>query len=404
MCQSVAVPTFQPFGGARYAASEVPLDSVIAPPYDVVGPEEREALARRHPLNAILLELPEPDPASGRDRYQVAAHLLSSWLERGAIVVDPRPAFYPYRMTSPDGTVTTGVIGALGVGDDVLPHEETMPKPRSDRLDLLRATGANLSPIWGLSLTKGLTAAFAPAGPPASRAVDHDGVLHELWVVDDPDSVARVSAAVASSPVVVADGHHRYETARNHRAEVRANNGDRPGDHDAVMALVVELSEEQLHVRAIHRLVEGIPEGVDLREVLGRYFDAVHAGTAEERVVKALDAAGSLGLVTEGDAWLLTVRPGAFDEAGTDLVAGLVDLALRDVEGLSLSYTARIDDILVALGARQAQAAILLQPVTVAQISDWAAARRRMPPKTTYFVPKPRTGMVFRLLAAPGPA
>jgi uncharacterized protein (DUF1015 family) len=400
----VAVPSFQPFGGARYAASQAPLDSLIAPPYDVVGPEERDELARRHRLNAILLELPQPDPASGRDQYQVAAHLLSSWLERQAVVVDPRPAFYPYRMTAPDGTVTTGIIGALGVGDDVLPHEETMPKPRSDRLDLLRATGANLSPIWGLSLTKGLTAAFEPNGPPASRAVDDEHVVHELWVVDDPEAVARVSAAVASSPVVVADGHHRYETARNYRAEVRAANGDRPGDHDSVMAFVVELSEEQLHVRAIHRLLDGLPDGVDLREVLGRYFDAVHAGPAEGRVVEALEAAGSLALVDEHDAWLLTVRPGAFDEAGTDLVAGLVDLALREVDGLSLSYTTRIDEMLGALGTRHAQAAILLQPVTVAQISEWASARRRMPPKTTYFVPKPRTGMVFRLLAAPAPA
>jgi len=404
VCQSVAVPSFQPFGGARYAASEAPLDSLIAPPYDVVGPEEREVLARRHSLNAIHLELPEPDPASGRDRYQVAAHLLSSWLERQVIVVDPLPAFYPYRMTAPDGTITTGIIGALGVGDDVLPHEETMPKARSDRLDLLRATSANLSPIWGLSLTRGLTATFEPAGPPASRAVDDEGVVHELWVLDDPDAIARVSAAVGSSPLVVADGHHRYETARNYRAEVRASNGDRPGDHDAVMALVVELSEAQLHVRAIHRLVEHVPEGTNVREVLGRYFDAVHAGPPEARVVEALDAAGSLALVTHDAAWLLTVRPGAFEEAGTDLVAGLVDLVLREIEGISLSYTARTDEMRKALGAHHAQAAILLQPVTVAQISAWAAARRRMPPKTTYFVPKPRTGMVYRLLASPEPA
>lgn len=398
------VPTFEPFDGARYSPAAAALDELIAPPYDVVGPDERAALSQRNPLNAIHLELPEPDPAAGRDQYQVAAHLLSTWLERQVLVVDPRPAFYPYRMTTPDGTVTTGVIGALVVGDDVLPHEETMPKPRSDRLDLLRATGANLSPIWGLSLTSGLTAAFEPAGPPVSQATDDQGVRHELWVLDDPEALARVAAAIADSPVVVADGHHRYETARTYRAEVRAANGDRPGDHDAVMALVVELSEEQLHVRAIHRLIDGLPDGTDLRHVLGQYFDMVHAGAADERVLGALDAAGSLALVTPDGAWLLTVRPGAFEEAGTDLVAGLVDLALKEVEGVSLSYTAHIPEMLSALRSSKAQAAVLLQPVTVAQISEWAGARRRMPPKTTYFVPKPRTGMVFRLLSAPAPA
>ncbi|MGH8980435.1 MAG: DUF1015 family protein [Acidimicrobiales bacterium] len=398
------MPTFRPFDGVRYAESAARLDEVIAPPYDVVGPEERDDLSRRNPLNAIRLELPEPDPATGRDRYQAAAHLLSMWLERADVVADREPAFYPYRMTTPDGTVTTGVIGALTIGDDVLPHEETMAKVRSDRLDLLRVTGANLSPIWGLSLTNGLTATFAPSGPPASRATDDEGVLHELWVLDDPATASKVSAAVADSPVVVADGHHRYETARTYRAEVRAANGDRAGDHDAVMALVVELSEEQLHVRAIHRLVDGLPEGTDLREVLGPYFDAVNAGPSDDSVLRALDAAGSLALVTPEAAWLLVVRPGAFEEAGTDLVAGLVDLALRDVAGVSLSYTARAHEILSALRGGQAQAGILLQPVTVSQISSWAAARRRMPAKTTFFVPKPRTGMVYRLLSAPAPS
>ncbi len=399
MCQSVPVPRFDAFRGARYDASAVNLGQVIAPPYDVVGPHERDVLAHRSPYNAIHLELPEPELGSGRDRYVAAADLLDSWLERRILVEDAAPALYPYRMTALDGTTTTGVVGALSMGDDVLPHEETLPKPKSDRLDLLRATGANLSPIWGLSLTAGLTETFAPEGPPAEDAYDDDGVRHEMWVVDDPQVIAKVSAAVAASPVVIADGHHRFETARTYQQEVRRANGDRPGDHDLVMAFMVELTEAQLHVHAIHRMVAGLPAGTDPVGLLGRYFDAVHAGPATERVVGALASSGSLAVVTSLDAWLLTVRPGAFEDADTDLEAGLVDLALREVPGASVTYSSAWQEALREVGEGKAQLAILLRPVTVSQISTWAHARRRMPPKTTYFSPKPRTGMVFRILS-----
>jgi uncharacterized protein (DUF1015 family) len=393
------VSRFEPFPGVRYAAGVVRLDQLIAPPYDVVGSAERDMLAHRHPLNAIHLELPMPELRTGRDRYLSAADLLDSWLDRRALVPDPAPSFYPYRMTTPGGDTTVGVIGALTIDDDVLPHEETMAKPRSDRLDLLRATGANLSPIWGLSLTGGLTAIFAPDGPADEDAYDDNGVRHELWVMDDAEEMSAVAEAVAASPVVIADGHHRYETARTYRDEARAGNGGRPGDYDAVMALVVELTEEQLHVRAIHRLLEGLPAGTDLLALFSRFFDAVHAGPASERVLSALVSSGSLGLVTPEGAWLLTVRTDAFDAAGTDLEAGLVDIALREVPSVSVSYTPEWQEALASLSSGNAQAAVLLRPVSVSQIRAWASARRRMPAKTTYFSPKPRTGMVFRVLS-----
>ncbi len=363
------MPRFEAFRGARYDLAVVRMNQVIAPPYDVVGSQERDMLAHRSPLNAIHLELPEPDLRSGRDRYLAAADLLDSWLERRSLVEDPTPALYPYRMTAADGATTTGVVGALAIGDDVLPHEETMPKPKGDRLDLLRATGTNLSPIWGLSLTPGLTDSFAPDGPPEEDAYDDEGVRHQLWVLDDPLAIAQVRDAVEASPVVIADGHHRYETARTYRDEVRLANGGRPGDHDLVMAFVVELAEPQLHVRAIHRVIEGLAPQTGPAELLGRYFDAVHAGPATERVVSALEGSGSLAAITSSDAWLLTVRSGAFEDAGTDLEVGLVDLALREVSSVSVTYCARWQEALAALGADRAELAILLRPVTVPQIS-----------------------------------
>lgn len=393
--------TLEPFAGLRYDPAAVKMDQVIAPPYDVVSAAERNHLAARSPFNAIHLELPETDLVGGRDRYQVAAALLADWQDRRILVRDPRPCLYPYRMTEPDGTSTLGVLGALALGDGIQPHEQTMPKPRSDRLDLLRATRANLSPIWGLSPAVGLTALFEPTGAPAADAYDDDGVRHQLWTVDDPAVFDAVRTAVATSPVVLADGHHRYQTALTHQAAVRSRHGDVPGDHDLVMALVVELSEEQLHVGAIHRLVSGLPEGVDPLTLLHKGFDAVRAGAPTEAVVGALADAGSMALVTPKGAWLLTARPEALTAAGSDLDAGVVDHVLSEAPDAAVGHANSWRDALGALRAGHAQAAVLVRPVTVAQIAEWAAAARLMTPKTTFFTPKPRTGMVIRQLADP---
>lgn len=393
------MPRFEPFRGLRYDPGAVRLDQVIAPPYDVIGSAERATLAHRSPTNSVRVELPEPDLHRGLDRYQVAAELFASWIAREIVVPDPVPAFYPYRMISPDGRASTGVIGALGAGDDdVLPHEDTLPKPRSDRLDLLRATGTNLSPIWGLSLAAGLSATFDPKVTPAGEAYDDDGVRHQIWVLDDPSAVEAVKQAVTSAPVVVADGHHRYETARVYRDEIRAANTDQPGPHDLVMALVVELAEDQLTVGPIHRTLAALADGTDLPAAFGRWFDVLHAGPATERVVGALARSGSLSLVTPEGAWLLTPRPEAYETAGSDLDAGVVDLVVRDLPGNEIAYRHTWEEALSAVGSGAAQAAVILRPVTVDQIAEWAGSRRRMPPKTTYFSPKPRTGMVFRPL------
>ncbi len=394
------MPRLEPFRGLRYDPKSVRLDQVIAPPYDVIGPAERTRLASRHSANSVLVELPEPDLRAGLDRYAVAADLLARWRADGVLRLEEAPALYPYRMTAPDGRTSTGVIGALalappGEESGILPHEETLPKPRSDRLDLLRATGCNLSPIWGLSMTAGLAATYAPEGEPAGDAYDDDGVRHQVWVMTDPAAVAAVTEAVAASPVIIADGHHRYETARNFQGERRAA-GAGDGGHDLVMALVVELSEDQLMVGPIHRTLAGLPEGFDLPGALAPWFDVVRAGPADARTVGALG--GSLALVTRSDAYLLTPRDGAYEAAGSDLDSSLVALALADLPEHEATHRHTVDEAWEAVAGGEAQAAFLLRPVTVAQIEAWAGARRRMPPKSTYFWPKPRTGIVFRSL------
>ncbi len=303
---------------------------------------------------------------------------------------------------------TTGVIGALTLDNtrgDVMPHERTLPKAKSDRLELLRATRANLDPIWGLSLAAGLSERLVPDGAPLATAVDDDGFRHELWRVTDPARIAAIADAVGRARLVLADGHHRYETAGNYRAERREHDVDDPGA-DSIMTLVVELAPEQLCVRAIHRMLAGVA-GVDLRAGLHTSFEVRDAGANVPEGVAALEAAmhaeGGLGLV-DGDGLALLVPRPALDARMLDVPEELraVDSARFDVgvlpavPGVSLTY--RNDAVAVAahVAKGNVDAAVLLRPVTVETIRAAAAAGLRMPEKTTFFAPKPRTGMVFR--------
>jgi uncharacterized protein (DUF1015 family) len=402
------MPRFEPFSGLRYDSRRVDLSAVIAPPYDVVSPEERGRLAGRHSANAIRVELPEPDHRADLDRYDSAAHQLEQWLEQGILVRDPSPSFYAYRMTTPDGHHTNGVIGALGLDEasaaETFPHEMTLSKPKTDRLDLLRATATNLSPIWGLSLSPGLTKTFERPGPPDAVATDEDQVLHELWVIDDPVVIDSVRQAVGGSPVVIADGHHRYETARTYRREqelIVPGDARHPTGADGVMALVVELADDQLVVGPIHRALSGLPDGLDLVDAFSSWFDVTRAGEFDERTTGALGQSGALALIMPSGAWLLSPKDGTPEAAGSGLDSSMVALVIAELPDHELEFVNSWEEAVRAVATDRAQAVVLLRAVTVADIAEWAHTGRRMPPKTTYFHPKPRTGMVFRPLDIP---
>ncbi len=404
------MPRFEPFFGLRYDPSAAPLAEVIAPPYDVVDDSERARLAARSPYNSILVELPVADEAAGLDRYANAAALLGAWQRSGVLRRDDVASFYVYKMSfaTEDGTPrsTTGVIGALAIdaagGKEVLPHEQTMPKPKGDRLDLLRACAANLSPIWGLSLAPGLTdACLAAVGdaPAPMSATDDDQILHECWPVDHPVALGRISELVATTPVVIADGHHRYETATFYRNERRATNAERPGPYDAVMAYVVELTEHELTVQAIHRLVSGLPEDVDVLEHFAAHF-AIEPGPGDELALhKAMGTANALGFVSGEGNHLLVPNEELLARAEADLDSSRLDVALSELPAHEVVYQHGVRNAVQAVREGRAQFAVLLRPATVAQIADTAHSGRRMPPKTTFFHPKPRTGIVYRSVA-----
>ncbi|HWH35118.1 MAG TPA: DUF1015 domain-containing protein [Acidimicrobiales bacterium] len=396
------MPRFEPFAGLRYRMT-ADHEELTAPPYDVIDEMEREALAGRSPFNAVHLELPVDD--ENGDRYQRAARLLREWREKGIVAPDDPTAVYLYRMGFHDAQgrarQTTGVIGALALSEpgqgDILPHEETTPRAKSDRLRLLEATKANLSPIWCLSPARHLSSLAEPLGPPFARSTDADGVHHRLWRVTSPAVVDGLTEVVASAPVIIADGHHRYETALAYRDQRRAE-GAGEGPHDFVMALVVELTEDELWVQAIHRRLRGLPADLDVVGALSSWFEALPHDDPPS-LEAAMVERGALGLaLPDGSCRLLVPREGAFPGEMADLDASRLEVARTGLPAHEVSYCHGIEATMGAVAGQGGEAAVLLRPVTVDQIGEFARRGQRMPPKTTYFFPKPRTGMVFRSL------
>jgi uncharacterized protein (DUF1015 family) len=408
------LPHFSPFAGVRYnpQTTGAPLDALVAPPYDVVDDDHRASLEAADAHNSVRLILPRDGDHDG-DRYARAAASFAEWWADGVLVRDPTPRFYAYRMTFTDthGTRrhTRGVIGALGLPEaaegDVLPHERTLPKAKSDRLSLLRAMRVNVDPIWTLSLASGVTD-LTEGATPLAECRDADGVVHTLGAIDDPAAVTAIRDLVESSPLVLADGHHRFETAINYRNELRAS-GEPEGGADAIMALVVELVDDELWIEPIHRLVD-LPAGTNLRAALSDAFDLRDAGpiTAEgvDALESALRAEHGLGIVDDRGLALAVPRPEARAAALAGEHPAVADTDTAVVEALVMprldqaTWQYRHDAQTVAelVDKGVVSAAILCRPVSVAQTRAAAVDRVRMPQKTTFFSPKPRTGMVFR--------
>lgn len=400
------MPQFRPFVGTRYNLGTIgDLASVVAPPYDVIDSAERHRLEEIHPNNAVRLILPEPtDDLAPADH---AAHDLSRWLDERVLTDDDEPAFYLYRMGFTDDLgrmrQTSGVIGALSLSSpgEILPHEETMAKPLGEQLALLRSTQANLSPIYLLTPAPGISLLFDSSGPPDYRCTDPDGTHHRIWRLTSPAVLSAISEAVLSHPLVVADGHHRYETACKYSAD------DPNPAAKWIMALVVELDEDELYVRPTHRLfLDADPD--DVAAVFHKVFPGSEPILADAETVNAALAEGRTVLVGQGSPSpaLASSQWTEGSLLGDELLRSLpVSKLHREMIPL-LAVEGRVEfepdtaRVLEATATGRATAAVAIPPVTVEAIRRVATAGLKMPQKTTYFSPKPRTGAVFRRFEA----
>ena len=395
------MPRFEPFAALRYSASE-PLDDVTAPPYDVLSVADVETLLHRHPHNIVAIDVPLD--RDGPQRYDAAGRRLADWIADGVMVADVSPSLTLYRMDFTDeagrSRSTVGVIGALEVVDEgaagVLPHERTTPKAKTDRLDLTRATHCNLSPIWGLSLSSGLTALLESPGQPIGRCVDENGVVHRVERVTDAERIAEISSAVAAHPVLIADGHHRYAISRTYRDEVRAESGSTDTSAELTMTYVAELVEDQLSIDPIHRVYRGVTAD-ELLERFGPYFVTAEAGSVTPRfAVEAIDREAMCLVRPDGTGAWLSPRAEMFE--GVRAIDGAYLEHALEGSTVDVGYQHGVGNVLELLRDGQADAAVLIRPTGIDEIRRTADERLLMPPKSTFFTPKLRTGLVLRRL------
>ena len=387
------MPQFEPFRALRYSP-KYSLGDVCAQPYDVQSDADRESYARRSTHNIVHLDLPV-----GPDPYRQAAKTLSSWIESGALQLDAEPSFTLYRMKFVDSAgrarETVGVIGALQIEEpnskEVLPHEQTTPKAKTDRLDLTRATQANLSPIWGLSLTPQLSTALVEPGELLGAFTDENDVQHIVERVSNRARCAVISKLIAQHPVVIADGHHRYAISRTYRDE-----NPQLKDARSTLCYINELIDEQLSVAAIHRLYADV-EISSLSKQLEKFFDIADLPTLTPSIIAKMSHDNHLTFFApNGQAKSLKPKSEMFTGV-RNLDSVFLEHALADIEK-SVSYQHGFSEVTAQLKTGNYAAAILIRPVSVSEIQRTAAEGLLMPPKSTFFTPKLQTGLVLRHL------
>jgi uncharacterized protein (DUF1015 family) len=410
----------KPLRALHYDLAKVgALGDVVAPPYDVIDPEQRAALAARSPYNVVRIDLPEGEP----DPYAAAAATLERWRAEGAVVRDEEPALWTLIQdyTGPNGRALTrhGVFARVRVEDygpgRIRPHERTHPGPKEDRLRLTRATKANLSPIFSLyDDPPQAAAALMQAARPVAEATDDDGTVNHLGRVTDPAAIAAFQEALHYAELLIADGHHRYETARVYADEVGGE-----GEHRYVLMCLVALQDDGLTVFPTHRLVrDTTPQtqealGTALREL----FDVEEIDRSELRPPDG-DGPLTMGYIDAHfkRAFRLTLKeqatadealegmPPAYRHLDTAVLEALVlkrplGLTEDDIAHLrGLGYSRTDDEALQLVLSGAYDAAFFLRSTPVQQVRDVAAAGVNMPPKSTYFFPKVPTGLLFNPL------
>jgi uncharacterized protein (DUF1015 family) len=397
------------------------LQDVLAPPYDVIDPAQRAQLAARSPYNAVHIDLPV-----GEDRYRAAARTLADWRSEGVVVRDSEPAVWPLEQTyvGPDGGERTrrGFLVRVRVEEygpgRIRPHERTHPAPKEDRLQLMRATRANLSPIFSLfpdpeGRAWG-TLESTTTGEPWAHATDDDGTAIRLWRASDPQAIAVIKDLTRDVELLIADGHHRYETARAYADEIGGE-----GAHRYALMCLVALEGPGLTVFPTHRLLRGLrPDQHEaLAAAIRRDFEVQELPDTAELAPGASEQV-RFGYIDSHfqRPFMLTLKDPAIADAALEghaepyrrldtavlevlILQGALAMTDDDIDHLSgLRYARDFDEALDLVRTREYDVAFFMSPPPMEQVQAVAAAGEHMPPKSTYFYPKIPTGLVFNPL------
>jgi uncharacterized protein (DUF1015 family) len=427
----------KPFRGIHYDVKRIgDLTKVVAPPYDVIPPEEQEALHRRHPRNIVWVDfgLAREGDDSAENKYTRAARWFREWQAEGTLVRDATPALYYYEQEfSIPGKrtyVRKGFLGALRLSafgeGEVFPHERTLSRPKEDRLALMRVTDAHMSPIFGLfsdppdEVLKSLRSGMAAA--PDLSAVDDLGVKHRVWTVTQPKALLGAVEKMEGKGVFIADGHHRYETALAFRDEMRRKHGANPAAaYEHVLMFLCNMDDEGIVILPTHRGIHSVPgfdPGAFLAKVRALLPVETRSGSPED-AMRAVEEAGrkgkAIGWSTGGGLFHVATFPDLRGFCDARLVKFPPQLRPLDVvllHGFLLEELLGISPEAVTAGqfvkyykepAKAAadlssgaiQAAFFVNPVSIAEFRDVSLSGHVLPQKATFFYPKIGTGLLI---------
>ncbi len=438
--------TIIPFHGTRYDVKVVgDVKQVVAPPYDIIDAAGQKALHDRHPQNIIRLELglDQPGDSPEHNRYTRAASTLRDWLKSGALKRDEQPTLYYHTIEytppyAPAGSPTKILKGFLATvklealdSGHIYPHENTRSAAKTDRLNLLEACKTNFSPIWSLysdpqGTVLGLLEAAVKGKPAPIDFRDDVGFRQQLWAVTDPSVLKHAVESLRSKPLFIADGHHRYETALNYQKLRRQQAGAPTGLHsyDSVLMLLTALEDPGLTVLPTHRVTTTVLPSYDrVQSLLGTTFDlqefpftAATQAATRAKFIEAMRTTGRtfpvFGLALKGDSRYVTLglkpahRPPAQASPRAKLDVSLLQqlvvttLCPTQEEQEAILYTKDDYEALDWVAKGSGTGALLLNATKVSEVQAVATAGERMPHKSTYFFPKPLTGLVINVMEA----
>lgn len=418
------------FKGLRYTRKAGDISELACPPYDIVSKAERDSFIAKNENNIIRLELPKPVEDKSEDfaPYKKAGETLEKWLNDDILVRDQKPSIYAYEMIfsalgesfNLKGFVTLVKLEEFSKGI-VLPHEETLSKAKTDRLNLMKATGANFSQIYSLYSDDGAVYSLidnASKGEADLQFIEGDGVVHKLWAISDACVITQVENLFTDKKLYIADGHHRYETALNYRNYLREN-GFAMGSAEYVPMFLADMENSGLVVFPTHRIVRDL-ENFDFEKLINgckEYFDITEKITAKkaEELLKISYSKGekAFTLYHEKNYYSMVLKdvekmaeliPNSSKSLRELDVSVLHTLVLERIFGIdkenmalqvNLTYTKSADEAVLAVDNGKADCAFILNPTRVTEIKDIALAGEKMPQKSTYFYPKLVTGLVM---------
>ncbi|MFA7073697.1 MAG: DUF1015 domain-containing protein [Endomicrobiaceae bacterium] len=394
------------FNGIRYSKENI--TNEICPPYDVISPEEKNGLKKKSKHNMVQLEL--SDAEGSRNKYAQAGFLFKKWLGEGILMQDEKPSLYFYSQVFNDHgkkMIRRGFFTALKLenphGGAVKPHEKTLAKPKADRLSLLKAVKANLSPIFGLfnddkkkivTICKNIS-----KKKPAATAKDKEGTVHKLWVISDEKLISDIAKSLASKKIFIADGHHRYETAWNYLQYVKgkSKNFSDKNEYGYVLAYLCPMEDSGISIWPTHRVIEA---PANIEENIEKYFNVLPVKDFEKLQKEKVQP---LLIFKNGKYRALQIKnPSMLKKAMPDKCQAYRNLGVSILHSILIPEIAadkyiyvKSDKEAVALAKKTKKIAILVPATPVDAIKEIALQNETMPQKSTYFFPKLASGIII---------